>query len=153
MGKVNYNRFFHLHTVSGIVISVGLYVIFFAGAFAMFLEETEHWEKGVNNHEKSVLYSEIDYDQLLDSLDQKYGVYGRTLSIRLENGKIDHFDLSTTKDTLVTSEENKSYELELDPVSYKTSIHKEAPIVWERFCIIFIFIIKRDRLVIIFQVL
>ncbi len=127
MKKINYNRFFHLHTVSGIVISVGLYVIFFAGAFALFLEETDHWEKSPDTHEKSVLYSELNYDRLLDSLDQKYGLYGRNISFRLENGKIDHFDLSATKDTLVSSEKNESYELEIDPDTYKMVTHKEEP--------------------------
>ncbi|WCC44944.1 hypothetical protein PJW08_01285 [Tenacibaculum finnmarkense] len=39
MSKRNYNVFFNTHTVSGIVISVALYVIFFAGAFSFFKEE------------------------------------------------------------------------------------------------------------------
>jgi len=39
-----YNIFFHTHTVSGIVISVALYIIFFAGAFTLFREEFYQWE-------------------------------------------------------------------------------------------------------------
>lgn len=39
-----YNILFHTHTVSGIVISVALYIIFFAGAFTLFREEFYQWE-------------------------------------------------------------------------------------------------------------
>ncbi len=39
-----YNIFFHLHTVSGIVLAVALFVIFFAGAFTLFKSEFYLWE-------------------------------------------------------------------------------------------------------------
>lgn len=39
-----YNIFFHLHTVSGIVLGVALFVIFFAGAFTLFKAEFYLWE-------------------------------------------------------------------------------------------------------------
>ena len=45
-GFVNrpYNIFFHLHTVSGIVLAVALFVIFFSGAFTLFKSEFYLWE-------------------------------------------------------------------------------------------------------------
>jgi uncharacterized iron-regulated membrane protein len=43
-GNRAYNIFFHTHTVSGIVISVALYIIFFAGAFTLFKSEFYTWE-------------------------------------------------------------------------------------------------------------
>jgi len=42
-----YNIFFHLHTVSGIVLAVALFVIFFAGAFTLFKSEFYLWENPV----------------------------------------------------------------------------------------------------------
>ncbi|WP_236980235.1 PepSY-associated TM helix domain-containing protein [Membranihabitans maritimus] len=39
-----YNIVFHTHTVTGLVISIGLFVIFLAGAFALFKEEMYRWE-------------------------------------------------------------------------------------------------------------
>ena len=48
MSNRNYNVFFNTHTVSGIVISIALYVIFFAGAFALFKGEIQIWEEGKN---------------------------------------------------------------------------------------------------------
>ncbi|RYG94835.1 PepSY domain-containing protein, partial [archaeon] len=35
--------YFHTHTVSGIVISVVLFVIFFAGSFSFFRDEIINW--------------------------------------------------------------------------------------------------------------
>lgn len=46
MSKRTYNILFHLHTVSGIVISVALYVIFFTGSFSFFRDEIVNWERG-----------------------------------------------------------------------------------------------------------
>ncbi|UBM58731.1 PepSY domain-containing protein [Marinilongibacter aquaticus] len=39
-----YNIMFHVHTVSGIVLSVVLFVIFYAGAFTLFKSEFNSWE-------------------------------------------------------------------------------------------------------------
>ncbi|MGR3812111.1 PepSY-associated TM helix domain-containing protein [Jiulongibacter sp. NS-SX5] len=39
-----YNILFHTHTVSGIVLSFGLFIIFYAGAFALFKSEIAPWE-------------------------------------------------------------------------------------------------------------
>ena len=38
-----HNVFFNTHTISGIVISVALYVIFLAGAFALFQNNINNW--------------------------------------------------------------------------------------------------------------
>ncbi len=66
LNKRNYNVLFHTHTVSGITISVLLYVIFFAGAFALFKDEITAWEKGTHLQlEKS---KELDLDRLIETL-------------------------------------------------------------------------------------
>jgi len=39
-----HNIMFHTHTVSGIAISFALYIIFFAGAIALFMDELHQWE-------------------------------------------------------------------------------------------------------------
>lgn len=45
------NIFFHLHTVSGIVISFALFIIFYAGAFTIFREEITPWaDQGIRIH-------------------------------------------------------------------------------------------------------
>lgn len=70
---------FHLHTVSGIVISVALFVIFFAGSFSFFRDEIANWERG---HTLSI-QDEIpnDIDAVLDNLSTDYNLAGRDIEI------------------------------------------------------------------------
>ena len=75
------NVFFNTHTVSGIVISVGLYVIFFAGAFALFQKNIINWE--INAHAQKPSPN-LDYDQILRNIEDKgYQMYGRDIRIDL----------------------------------------------------------------------
>jgi uncharacterized iron-regulated membrane protein len=60
-----YNITFNTHTVSGIVISFGLYVIFFAGAFSLFKDEFYQWE---NTAARQTSVPPVNYDQMLTSL-------------------------------------------------------------------------------------
>ena len=98
MGRRNYNVFFNTHTVSGIIISIALYVIFFAGAFSLFKEEIQFWEEG-----KPLSYTErqnINFNKLLDNLNDDYELKGRDIQMHL--GKYtDHIYvyLSPSKDT------------------------------------------------------
>ncbi len=86
MNNRNYNVFFHLHTVSGITISVGLFVIFFAGAFTLFREEIGQWEKGKYQERTIVQQNDVasqsDINRLFDSIEANVGsMYGRRISV------------------------------------------------------------------------
>jgi uncharacterized iron-regulated membrane protein len=100
MDKRSYNIFFDLHTVSGIVISVLLYVIFFAGSFSFFRDEIISWERNEpvsNNHEFS-----LDVDAALNTLQKKYNLSGRDISFYQNAGeKRLSVSLSAPKDTLI----------------------------------------------------
>ncbi|CAG5000782.1 hypothetical protein DYBT9275_02531 [Dyadobacter sp. CECT 9275] len=63
-----YNITFNTHTVSGIVISFALYVIFFAGAFTLFKEEFYRWE---NPAARQRLSEQVDYDKVLKAIKKK----------------------------------------------------------------------------------
>lgn len=63
-----YNIVFHTHTVSGIVISFALYVIFFAGAFTLFRDEFYQWE---DVKAREAITKPIDYDALLENIRKK----------------------------------------------------------------------------------
>jgi len=65
LGNRAYNIMFHTHTVSGIVISFALYVIFFAGAFTLFKDEFYQWE---NPEARIPLVKVIDYDAVLHQI-------------------------------------------------------------------------------------
>ncbi len=60
---------FHTHTVSGIVISFALFVIFYTGAFALFRDELYRWE---NHQSRNVSLIQVDTDELLQQVKLKY---------------------------------------------------------------------------------
>lgn len=123
MGKQTYNRFFHLHTVSGIVISVGLYVIFFAGAFSIFRDEIEEWENNsvletnVETEETNTvnLLNIVDYDDVLQILSLDYKLSGRDVSFMptVHKNEITIF-LGGSEDSLATNEDKEYSRLFLD---------------------------------------
>jgi uncharacterized iron-regulated membrane protein len=65
LGNRAYNIFFHTHTVSGIVISALLYVIFLAGAFTIFRDEFYLWENPSLRHQTS---TPINIEAILQSV-------------------------------------------------------------------------------------
>lgn len=69
LGNRAYNVLFHTHTVSGIVISVALYIIFFAGAFALFRHEIKPWESP--GHRQSY-DPDFDYELAIQKVEEAY---------------------------------------------------------------------------------
>lgn len=80
MNKRIYNISFDLHTVSGIVICVLLYVIFFAGTFSFFRDEIINWERNEPVNVHGTL--NVNVDSVLSIVKEKYPLYGRDLTIR-----------------------------------------------------------------------
>ncbi|AUC14935.1 hypothetical protein BTO06_07190 [Tenacibaculum sp. SZ-18] len=104
MSKRNYNVFFNTHTVSGIVISVALYVIFFTGAFSLFKEEIELWE--APKTEKRSSKANINVDSVLNHLDEKYSLKGRDIQLNLDvKGNTIYSFLGEVKDSTVAKKE------------------------------------------------
>ncbi len=112
MNKENYNSLFHTHTVSGIVISVALYIIFFAGSFTFFMEETQSWEQEtVAHHQKNT-----DFDKVLSFLETKdYDLYGREIYMYPRpDGKTVYTALYASKDSLASEKAKEEHYLEID---------------------------------------
>lgn len=78
MNVRNYNIYFHTHTVSGIIITALLYIIFFAGSFAFFKKEISNWQK--NSPNDVYAKEHTDYNAIIDSLGAKNKLYGRDIS-------------------------------------------------------------------------
>ncbi|MEM6967326.1 MAG: PepSY-associated TM helix domain-containing protein, partial [Bacteroidota bacterium] len=57
-----YNILFHTHTVAGIAISFGLFIIFYAGAFSIFRDEIYRWE---NPNARIEVVEAIDLDRVI----------------------------------------------------------------------------------------
>ncbi len=79
MSKRVYNILFHTHTVSGLVISVALYVIFFAGSISFFRDDIIAWER----QEPIVAHTQMkaDFDVLMDTISSRYLLHGRTIRL------------------------------------------------------------------------
>ncbi|TYP98142.1 PepSY-associated transmembrane protein [Tenacibaculum adriaticum] len=113
MKNRTYNILFHTHTVSGIVISVVLYIIFFAGSFSFFRDEIVNWER---NHTVQTTDDMIlDFDSALDTLGKQYNLYGRDVELKKYNieQRVGVY-LSASKDSLTPKESNTSSYLSLD---------------------------------------
>lgn len=124
MNVRNYNIYFHTHTISGIIITALLYVIFFAGSFAFFKSEIANWQK--NTPDDRTLMQATDYNNLADSLDKKYQLYGRDLSFNFnEHARQIRVSLSASKDTL-NPKGKKRHFFSFDPVTRKALKYEEG---------------------------
>ncbi|GLB48564.1 PepSY-associated TM helix domain-containing protein [Neptunitalea lumnitzerae] len=95
-----YNIFFHLHTVSGIVISVLLYVIFFTGSFSFFRDEIVNWER--NDPMVSSTEMHLNIDEALDTLATRYVLKGRDITFKKYYEEHQPaVSLGASKDTLI----------------------------------------------------
>lgn len=123
MNNRNYNVFFNTHTVSGIVISVALYIIFFAGAFSLFKEDIAVWQEGktISNTERK----DINFDRIFKNLDEKHELTGRDLQINFgESDKIYVF-LYASKDSLASEKAKTTEYFSVDIHSSDTKEYTE----------------------------
>lgn len=126
MNNRNYNIYFHTHTVSGIVISVVLFVIFFAGSFSFFKDEISNWERNESVAVTSEL-SALNIDATLDTIKKKYNLQGRSISISQSGGQRRiNVSLEGSKDTLATEKDKESQYFYVDTKTFKTSTYEES---------------------------
>jgi uncharacterized iron-regulated membrane protein len=130
MNNRNYNIYFHTHTVSGIVISVVLFVIFFAGSFSFFKDEIINWERS----ESVAITKEIqlDYDKALNNLDKQYTLHGRNISISRPNSERRvNIYLEGTKDSLATAKLKESSFFYLDTKNFTSLTYEDSYLLGE----------------------
>lgn len=122
MNKRPYNIFFHLHTVTGIVISVLLYVIFFAGSFSFFRNDIIAWERNepVSDHQQFA----FDVDRALDTLETRYNLFGRNIFFHKHAPeKRVAVSLSAPKDSLLGKDDAFSY---MHPETFKAYEYEKS---------------------------
>ena len=130
MNNRNYNVFFHLHTVSGITITIGLFIIFFGGAFALFRQEIGEWESGKYESIKtvSVQSGKTDYNRIMDSIENTVpSLYGRNVYVYSE-GTSDKQSIyiSPSDDPKTDSLGKIAYEYEVSPKDYALKSHQSS---------------------------
>lgn len=125
MNNRNYNIYFHTHTVSGIVISVVLFVIFFAGSFAFFKDEISTWERNESVAVKKEIT--LNIETALDSIGKKYNLHGRSISFtHATTERRVNVSLEGSKDSLATKEDKESHFFYLDTKTFKASTYEES---------------------------
>ena len=129
-----YNTFFNTHTVAGIIISIGVFVIFLAGAFALFQKEINNWE--VNSQRSKINLKDVDYDRILAEVAKKgYQMYARDFRIQLGENRGTHLGIRagipsnmiskdslgqlTTSDSLIYAEATAQINYVVDIQSYE----------------------------------
>jgi uncharacterized iron-regulated membrane protein len=105
MSNRNHNIYFNTHTISGIIISAVLFVIFFAGSYTLFKKEISAWQS--NTSYRAQENKTLNYNKLLDSLDHKYNLKGRDISFYFQEHTFDSFvEVTASKDsTLIPKKE------------------------------------------------
>lgn len=111
-----YNVLFHTHTVSGLVISVALFVIFFAGSVSFFRDDIISWESQQPVEANTEL--DMDFNQSLDALSNEYELYGRDITIR-QTHQVRRVTVNATasKDSLAEEGKSKRMFFYHDPVT------------------------------------
>lgn len=106
MSKRIYNILFHTHTISGIIISAALYVIFFTGSISFLRDEISAWER--NQPVEETYFNDINFDDLLNTLAKEQNLYGRDISFsnrffeRIVSGS-----MSKSKDTTIVDDNKR----------------------------------------------
>ncbi|MGO3688837.1 MAG: PepSY-associated TM helix domain-containing protein [Psychroflexus halocasei] len=123
---------FHTHTISGIIISAALYVIFFTGSISFLRDEIIAWER--NEPVSDNYFNEVDFDALLNNLEKKHHLTSRDVSFyqRVE-GQIATTILSPPKDTITEKENQQSDFFTTNLSTYKTEKYADAYTLGEFF--------------------
>lgn len=104
MDNRKYNIYFHTHTVSGIIVCVLLYVIFFAGSFAFFKDDIAAWQKN-SSYVTAKQTTQRDYNAVLDSLGRHHQLRGRDVEFFLQKtGASAYVTMSASNDSIVKKE-------------------------------------------------
>lgn len=90
---------FHTHTISGIIISAALYVIFFTGSISFFKEEIQAWENNEITTNKD-LFSQANFDSILKNIEKEHELKSKDVTFYYNSGQNAFVSLSESKDTL-----------------------------------------------------
>lgn len=126
MENRKYNIYFHLHTISGISISVLLFVIFFAGAFTLFQTELNRWEEHSIKSENQ--QKEVDSKTMIHAYklanESFKAPYGRSISMYNHEGKL-HVNVGPSADTTISKKMQAGKEYEYNTTESKLDNHKD----------------------------
>ena len=117
-----YNILFHTHTISGIIISVALYVIFFAGSLSFFRDEIANWEQ--NSHTQFTDHLPADIDAYLKTISETHPLQGREVEFtHYYNEPSFNVNISASADSLAPKKLQQPSFFYLNTNDYTTSTY------------------------------
>ena len=106
MDNRRYNIYFHTHTISGIIICLLLYVIFFAGSFSFFKDDLSAWQKNRSFIEHRGITAK-DFNYVLDSLGKHHELKGRDFEFGMQrHGFGAYITMTASHDSTVKAKKN-----------------------------------------------
>ncbi|MBO0321842.1 PepSY domain-containing protein [Muricauda sp. CAU 1633] len=125
MGNRFYNILFHTHTVSGIVISVALYVIFFTGSFSFFRDEIANWQRGHQTSQQDAIVGSMD--EYLSDISKNHNLHGRDVEIsHYFNEQRVNISLGASMDSLAPEEDKTRTFFYLDTKEKTTGTYADS---------------------------
>lgn len=119
-----YNVLFHTHTVSGLVISVALYIIFFTGSISFFRDDIINWER--EQPIQADTQMDIDYNTFIDSLDARHDLFGRTITLwQIHQERRVLVSMTASRDTLASDEAKRGAFFYQDPQTQNSYRYSE----------------------------
>jgi len=115
-----------LHTISGIIISAALFVIFFTGSFSFFRDEIANWQKEEYTQptDQGIV---SNLDPIMESLNKNYDLYGRDIEIgRHYNERRVDINMTASKDSLASEQAKLGSFFYLDTDSFETYSYLES---------------------------
>ena len=120
-----YNILFHSHTISGIIISALLYVIFFTGSITFLRDEINAWER--NEPIGARYFNTVPMDTIFQALEKDNQLYGRDVSItRYYDERRLNVSMSVSQDTTLEMADNKRAFFYIDGETTKTNTYKSG---------------------------
>lgn len=126
MNNRSYNILFNLHTISGIIISAALYVIFFTGSFSFFRDEIANWQKDEYTQptQQGIL---TNLDPIVDAIGETHALYGRDIRIgRHYNERRLDINMTASKDSLASEDAKVGSFFYMDTENFDTYSYLES---------------------------
>lgn len=99
-------------------------MIFFAGSFAFFKNEINNWQN--NTPKENFNAQALNYNVLIDSLDNQLGLYGRDITFYFnDRSRVMNYNVSPSKDSLNPKASERTYSL-YDPTTQERKTYAEA---------------------------
>ncbi|MDD7888129.1 PepSY domain-containing protein [Flavivirga sp. 57AJ16] len=127
-----YNIMFHTHTISGIIISAALYVIFFTGSITFLRDEIIAWER--NEPVSDNYFSSVDFDSVISNIKTEHNLNNRDVTFfqRVE-GQSAITILSASKDSTASKQDLRRNFFSTNLTSHKIEKYSDSYTLGEFF--------------------